>query len=175
MRLHISLAALLVACLACFEYREARVSAEKNVNMAPMIDKRFVSPPPSAFLKFIPMARNCKAIEFKIPPIKDFNQNDKLYYLWFLNGILLPPFQSVIEPQNRSDAIITMKLDRQKIEDAIGRSPLEPSFFETSHIVEFVVSDRKYAIPGSRYSDDRDAQEDSFTWTIWFSDTPCSQ
>jgi hypothetical protein len=159
----------------CLDYEQVRVAGDKGTNFAPSIDKQYASPPPSVFIKKVPMAPNCKAIEFKIPPIRDFNKGDKLYCLWFFNGVLLPPFQSVIEPENRDRAIITMKLDRQKIEDAIGKSPLDATFFETSHLVEFVVADRPYAIPSSRFSSDPDAHEDSIYWSIWFSDTPCSQ
>lgn len=164
-----------IICEGCFDFQEARMVGDRGVNIAPVIDKKYVSPSPSAFLKQIPIAANCKAIEFKIPPLRDFNKDDKLYYLWFFDGILLPPFQSLIEPENRDGAIITIKLDRQKVEDAVGRTPLELSFFETSHLVEFVVSDRKYVIPENRYSDDPEAHEDSTHWAIRFSDTPCSQ
>src|SRR5258706_12459185 len=160
---------------ACLEFQEPTPNSAQGVNFPPLIDKKFVSPPPSAFLRKISIASGCRAIEFKVPPVRDFNKNDRLYYLWFLSGVLLPPYQGVIEPENRERAIITLKLDRQKIEDALGYSPLDVSFFENSHLLEFVVSDRPYAIPSSRYSDDGAAQEDSIYWSIWFSDSPCSQ
>lgn len=159
---------------SCLDFVEARVAGDKGTNFPPSIDKRYVSPSPSAFLRKIPIAQNCKALEFKIPPIRDFNKNDTLYYLWFFNGTLLPPFQGVIEPENRDRAIISFKLDRQKIEDAIGHSPLDGSFFENSHLLEFFVSDRPYTIPSSRFSDHPEAHEDTVYWSIWFSDTPCA-
>jgi hypothetical protein len=158
----------------CLDFEIARVATDKGTNFPPSIDKKYVSPPPSAFLRKVPIASNCKPLEFKIPPIRDFNKDDKLYYLWFFNGILLPPYQGVIEPENRDRAIVTLTLDKQKIEDALGRSHLEPSFFETSHVLEFVVGDRPYAIPSSRFFDDPTAHEDSIHWSIWFTDTPCS-
>lgn len=162
-------------CEGCLDFQEVRMTGDKGVNLAPVIDKRYVSPEQSIFLKQVPLAQNCRAIEFKIPSLRDFNKNDKLYYLWFFDRTLLPPFQGVIEPENRDGAIITMKLDRQKIEDAVGKTPLDQSFFESSHLIEFVVSDRRYVNPESRYSDDPVAYEDSTHWSIWFSNTPCSQ
>ncbi len=159
---------------ACLDFQDQRTELNQGVNFPPLIDKKFVSPPPAAFLKRVSVASNCKAIEFKIPPVRDFNKQDRLYYLWFLSGILLSPTQGIIEPENRERAIISLKLDRQKIEDALGHSPLDPSFFENSHLLEFVVSDRPYAIPSTRYSDDPQALEDSVYWSIWFSDSPCS-
>lgn len=166
---------LLVLLIAgCLDIQEARVAKENHLNAAPIIDKRFVSPSQSSLLKTLPMGTNCRPIEFKIPPIQDTNRKDRLYYLWFFNGILLPPYQSTIEPENRSGAIVTQRLDRQAIEDAVGQSPLDPSFFQSSHLIEFVVADRKYAIPENRYFDDPEGREDTVSWTIWFTDTPCS-
>lgn len=164
----------LILFQGCLDFQAAHVGVGSNANFAPAIDKRYVSPAPSAFQRRIPIAQNCKALEFKIPPIRDFNKEDALYYLWFFDGMLLPPYQGFIEPENRDRAIISLRLDRQAIEDAIGRSPLDSTFFETSHLLEFFVSDRPYTIPSSRFSDRPEAGEDTVYWSIWFSDIPCA-
>jgi hypothetical protein len=176
MRLAMLACFLLVLCIAgCLDFQEVHVAKQTQLNAAPIIDKKFVSPSQSSLLKPFPIGTNCRSIEFKIPPIQDGNRKDRLYYLWFFDGILLPPYQSTIEAENRAAAIVTQKLDRQAIEDAVGQSPLDPSFFQTSHLIDFVIGDRKYAIPENRYFDDPDAREDAVSWTIWFTDTPCSQ
>src|SRR5690349_15554691 len=86
---------MLTSLQGCLDFEKARVAGDKGTNFAPSIDKKYVSPPPAAFIHRIPLASNCKALEFKIPPIRDFNKDDTLYYLWFFNGILLPPYQGI--------------------------------------------------------------------------------
>ncbi len=167
---------LLISCVSCLEYQEARVTDFEGANLPPFIDKTHVQPAPSEVLKAIKLGNNCKK-DFTIPPIKDPNQNDILYYLWSIKkpndlyGKLLQPGAGTIRVENRENAVISLSVDRQTIENALGEK-LNDTFFEGTYLIEFYIADRKYIIPENRYTDSN-AYEDYMHWTISFSNLDC--
>jgi len=159
---------LLLIPLGCFDYQEAYVAQTSTANYYPYIDKDFVLPQPST-TDAIFFGQDCKK-QFTVPPIKDFNHDDKLHFLWFFDGDLLSG-PRVIEPENRSDALIVLSLDRALLESHLGRS-LDDAFFSKRHILQFFVADRPYKIPESRYLVDG-ALQDSVYWSLSFSNVKC--
>jgi hypothetical protein len=167
----------LISVMSCLEYQEARVTDSAGANLPPYIDKVHVSPSPSELLKPLNIGLNCRAKDFIIPPIKDPNRGDQLYYLWFfkrqndLYGKLLQPGPGIIRSEDRDAALVSLQLDRQTIERALGEK-LGDAFFDSTYIIEFYVADRKYLIPENRFND-ADAREDYMHWTIKFVDNKC--
>lgn len=167
---------LLISCMSCLEYQEARVTDFEGANIPPFIDKTHVRPAPSEVLKAIKLGANCK-MEFTIPPIKDPNRNDILYYIWSfkkqndLHGKLLQPGAGIIRAENRDNAVISLSVDKQAIETALGEK-LNSTFFEGNYLIEFYVADRKYIIPDNRYLESG-AYEDYMHWNISFSNLDC--
>ena len=167
---------LLISCVSCLEYQEANVTDFAGANLPPFIDKTHVRPAPSEVLKAIKIGVNCKT-EFTIPPIKDPNRNDILYYIWFfkkpndLYGKPLQPGAGILRAESRDNAVISLTIDKQTIETALGEK-LNASFFEGTYLIEFYVADRKYIIPDNRYLESG-AYEDYMHWTISFSNLDC--
>jgi hypothetical protein len=139
----------------------------------PIIDNKHLSPHPSRLIE-PSVHKTCKGQTFKVPPIEDPNRKDRLYYLWFLDNKLA--LESVIEPESRSDAIITLTIDQQFLLSHFeNRFP--DNFFDSMHIIDFIVSDVKFTIPESRYIDDGNNNEkyhsDYAYWIVKFREDPC--
>ncbi|MDA0713127.1 MAG: hypothetical protein O2897_03965 [bacterium] len=158
---------------SCLEYH----TLTKSANSPPFIDKTHVKPAPAEMLnQKIKLGKNCKK-EFSIPPIKDPNTQDTLYYLWFIKrpgelyGKLLQPRAGIIPLENRDTGVISLSIDLQTIETALGYV-LDDSFYSQSYLIEFYVSDRQYLIPDNRYTDSN-ANEDYLYWTVTFANEDC--
>jgi len=167
---------LLLIPISCLDYKEVRISDFENVNMPPFIDKTHVRPAPAELLRPVKLGLNCKK-EFTIPPIKDPNRKDSLYYLWFfkkigdLHGKLLQPRTGIIHAENRDNAVISLTLDRQAIENTAGEI-LDEDFFKHSYLIEFYIADRPYLIPDNRYTE-TNTLEDYMHWSITFTNENC--
>ncbi len=141
----------------------------------PTIDAKHLSPHPSRLVDAISVGKNCKGQLFKVPPIEDRNRKDRLYYLWFIDNKLAWP-QSIIEPEYRNDAIITLNIDEQFLLSHF-ETKIPHDFFSRQHVIDFIVSDVEYTIPESRYIDNAKANEkehsDYVYWIVSFSNDPC--
>lgn len=158
---------------ACLEFD----SLNKASNAPPFIDKTHVKPAPAEMLtQKIKLGKNCKR-EFSIPPIKDPNYQDTLFYLWFikrpgeLHGKLLQPRAGIIPLENRDTGVISISIDQQTIEAALGYV-LDDAFYAQPYLIEFYVSDRQYLIPDNRYTESN-ANEDYLYWTVTFANEDC--
>lgn len=163
--------------MGCVDYMrlEDGKSIGDSVAFAPVIDLKHLSPHPSRLIETISVGKNCKGQTFKVPPIEDRNTKDRLYYLWFLDNRLAWP-QSVIEPEARDSAIITLTVDEQFLL-AHFQTKVPKDFFDRLHVIDFFVSDVEYAIPESRFIDDAKYHEKEHTdyayWIVSFSNDPC--
>ena len=160
---------LLVIPLGCLDYQEAYVAQSNTANYYPYIDKNFVLPEPSANEQVF-LGANCKK-HFTVPPVKDFNQDDRLYFLWFFDGAPLGGPRA-IEPENRSNAIVDLVLDKMFLESH-GQS-LDEAWYNRRHLLQFFVADRPYQIPGRHYFfPESGALEDSVYWVLSFTNSAC--
>ncbi|MCA9507881.1 MAG: hypothetical protein KC505_05620 [Myxococcales bacterium] len=167
---------LQVSLIGCVDY--VKMDEESMLNelhsFPPVIDTQYLSPHPSSLINTISLGKNCSVV-FKVPPIKDKNPNDTLYYLWFLDNRLVLP-QSTIAPEFRDSGIITLTIDEQFL-----LSHFEPKaikdFFSRPHLIEFFVSDVVWQIPESRYLDEskQDGKNhvDYAYWIVNFNNDPC--
>lgn len=133
-----------------------------------------LSPHPSRLVDSISVGKNCKGQIFKVPPIDDPNKKDRLYYLWFIDNKLAWP-QSIIEPESRSSAVITLNIDEQFLLSHFD-SKIPKDFFNRFHIVDFIVSDIEYTIPETRHvKHEKNNKEHSAYayWIVSFSNDPC--
>ena len=107
---------LFIFIVGCFDYQEAHVANpnELSKNFPPVIDQRYVSPQPSALASPVSLGENCNGITLKIPPIQDFDRNEAFYYLWFFDGRLI--YKGVLEAWSRNSAVITLTLNKQRLE-----------------------------------------------------------
>lgn len=160
----------------CIDYVrvEDEEMASEVYSFPPIIDAKGISPHPSMLTSAISVGKNCKGQTFKVPPIEDRNQQDRLYYLWFLDNELLLPRAS-IEPQFRASGIITLTIDEQFLLSHF-ETKLPQGFFNRPHLIQFFVSDLAYTIPESRYVDEKYKEKehgDYVYWIVTFSDEPC--
>lgn len=173
---------LLVSIYGCLDYvkinGEASVSAsslDNKINFPPIIDFWHLSPSPDLLTEPINVGKNCKGQIFKVPPIIDKNPEDKLYYLWFLDNKLAYP-QSVIEPQDRKSAILTLNIDEQFLM-SLFETRLPKDFFSSPQFLEFFVSNVPYDMPEVRYINESQANQQNYGdyvyWVINFSNDPC--
>lgn len=172
-----------MACLlqliigGCVDYLKAEedVVLNNSLNFPPLIDTKHLSPQPLSLSNDISVGKSCKGQTFKVPPIEDRNKTDRLYYLWFLDNLLVWP-QSTIEPEFRDSGIITMTIDEQFLLSHF-ETKLPKDFFGRPHVIEFFVSDQPYTIPESRYIDETKSNEKEHTdyvyWIVSFSNDPC--
>ncbi len=173
-----ALACLLHVCLSgCMDYVKVEEDSMlgETYHFPPKIDAKHLSPHPSRLVDAISVGKNCKGQVFKVPPIEDRNKKDRLYYLWFIDNKLAWP-QSIIEPESRDDAIITLNIDEQFLLSHF-ESKIPADFFTRQHVIDLFVSDVEYTIPESRYIDDAKANEsdhsDYVYWIATFSNDPC--
>lgn len=137
--------------------------------LPPVIDSKHLSPHPSRLLDSIGVGKNCKGQTFKVPPIEDPNKKDRLYYLWFLDNKLAwaQSPQSIIEPEARNTAIVTLTIDEQFLLSHF-ENKIPKDFFNRPHFIEFVVSDVEFTIPDSRYTEDgRDNEKQYSDHVYW--------
>lgn len=159
----------------CVDYVNLRDNQVKmdEINFAPIIDAKHLSPHPSRLLSPISIGKNCKGQIFKVPPIEDRNPNDKLYYLWFLDNKLVQQ-QAMIEPEYRHTAIITLNVDSQFIQSHF-ENRIPDDFYTRAHVLELLVSDWQYKIPESGFIDEKVANENNHVdyvyWIVFFSDS----
>lgn len=148
---------------------------DENTRFPPVIDAKYLFPHPSRLVDAISVGKNCSGQVFKVPPVEDRNQNDRLYYLWFIDNKLAVQ-QSFIEPESRSAAVLTLKIDEQFLLSHF-ENKIPPDFFTRKHVIDFVVSDLEFSIPESRYIDDTKANEkehsDYAYWIVTLSNEPC--
>lgn len=177
-KLYLALACLLqVFFVGCLDYVKLEDESVLNetYSFPPIIDTQYLSPHPSTLVNAISVGKNCKGQVFRVPPIKDRNLKDRLYYLWFLDNRLALP-QSTIEPEFRDSGIITLTIDEQFLLSHF-ETKLPKDFFNRAHVIEFFVSDVAYTIPDSRYIDKakQDGKEhgDYAYWIVSFSNDPC--
>ncbi len=168
-----TLACFLHLCLSgCMDYMKAEEGAV--MRFAPSIDAQYLNPLPRS-VDVISVGKNCKGQIFKIPPISDRNRNDRLYYLWFIDNKLAWP-QSVIEPESRQDAIITLTVDGQFLL-SVFPGKLRPDFFSRQHVIDFYVSDIEYKMPESRktkYATVNEKEHSDYVyWIVTFSNEDC--
>ena len=153
------------------DYQEARIMETPEVRSVPFINKSRISPLPNEALSAIPLGGNCKGKDFFIPPIRNPSTKNPFYYLWFIKqaneryGRLLLPGQGTIQPENANSAVISITLNKETLENALG--PLTDDFYAKPFLIEFDVSDKKYLSPENRYLD-ADANEDSVYWVVSF-------
>lgn len=162
---------------ACMDYIRLDDSWAQNINanMPPIINKKYINPHPSRLVDSLGVGKNCKGQSFMVPPIDDFNTEDRLYYTWFLDNKLIAP-QSLIEPENRASAVLSLHIDEEfLLAHYSGKMPKD--FFNRPHILEFDVLDVPYSIPESRYIENNKINEDKHAdyayWIILFSNDPC--
>ena len=159
--------------VSCLEYHPGI----EGFNLPPFIDKTHVKPAPAELLiRPIRIGNNCRK-EFSVPPIKDPNKHDQLYYLWFIKkpgelyGKLLQPRTGVIQTENRDNAVISLSLDKQTIETALKHN-IDENFYSHAYLIEFYIADRQYLIPDNRYTGSH-ANEDFVYWMVSFSSQDC--
>jgi hypothetical protein len=177
---------ILVSTMACFLHvftsgcldylkMEENHNVGDNYRFPPLIDVKYLSPHPSRLVDAISVGKNCKGQVFKVPPIEDRNKKDRLYYLWFIDNKLAWP-QSVIEPESRESAIITLNIDEQFLLSHF-ETKIPKDFFDRLHVIDFFISDVEYTIPESRLIDDKKNNEkehsDYAYWIVSFSNDPC--
>mgnify|MGYP003336598005 CR=1 FL=1 len=106
---------LLISLLSsCIDYIHLSRQPHENFNFSPKIDNQYISPHPSNKIIDINIGNNCPGQIFKIPPIKDYDLEDNLYYLWFLDNKLAIP-QAIISAENKNTSVITFTVDKQFI------------------------------------------------------------
>jgi hypothetical protein len=135
-----------------------------------VIDYKYLSPNPTLLTETIGVGKNCNGVVFTVPPIKGLSQNDRLYYLWFLDNRLVKP-QAFIKAESRNFAI-TFRLDHHFLLSHF-ESKIPNDFFNRPHVIEILVSDMEYTIPESRYQADAKKNEDYAYWIISFNNDPC--
>jgi len=162
---------------ACVDYMKIddQWGELRQANMPPIINKKYINPHPSRLIDSLGVGTNCKGQAFMIPPIDDYNTEDRLYYTWFLDNKLVAP-QSLIEPENRDSAVISLHIDEAfLLSHYSGKMPKD--FFNRPHFLEFDVLDVPYSIPESRYIENKTLSEnkhaDNAYWIILFSNDPC--
>lgn len=162
----------------CIDYVriERGQSVNDSIQFPPVIDAKYLSPHPSRLDKPISVGKNCGGEIFKVPPIEDRNKKDRLYYLWFLDNKLAWQ-QSVIEPDARENAVITLTINEQFLLSHF-KTKIPDDFFERPHVIDFFVSDVEYRIPESRLPfDTSKTNEKEYSdyayWIVSFSNGPC--
>lgn len=165
----------LVACIDYVKVEDDSVN-NKSYSYPPVIDHKHLYPPPASLLAPISVGNNCKGQVFKVPPIEDQNKNQKLYYLWFLDNRLMMQ-QSIIEPEFRDSAIITVNIDKHFLLSHYEATKIPKDFYNRPHVIEFYVSDVEFSIPESRYIDDNKKNEKTYSdyayWIASFNDDSC--
>lgn len=165
---------LLGGCIDYIQLEETQGMGNKH-RFPPSIDVEHLSPHPSRLTEAISVGKNCKGQMFIVPPIEDRNQKDRLYYLWFIDNKLARQ-RSVIEPESRDSAIITLNIDEQFLLSHF-ETKIPKDFFERLHVIDFFVSDVDYVIPETRYIDDKKYNKkdhsDYAYWIVSFSNDPC--
>lgn len=145
----------------------------ETYRLPPVIDSKHLSPHPSRLTRSISVGKNCKGQSFKVPPIEDPNAKDRLYYLWFLDNKLIS--ESIIEPESRSSAIITLTIDEQFVLSNVEANQRD-EFYNSPHMIEFYVSDRELAIPEIRYdgtNENEKLHSDYVYWIVSFTNDSC--
>jgi hypothetical protein len=167
---------LIIFSSGCIDY--IKIDEEnynhKTENLPPIIDINHISPHPSRLVQSINVGDNCKGQAFKVPPIEDYNKNDKLYYIWFLDNELVWPL-SVVEPENRASAVITLNINKQFLMSHFGNK-IPKNFFNEPHILDFFVSDLLPTIPESRLveaSNNSNNHADYAYWIVIFNNDSC--
>jgi hypothetical protein len=156
--------------IACIDWQAVQIEqklVEKNYPLA--LSFRHISPRPDHIKTPISLGNNCEGIEFKIPPINDPNIADKFYFSWWLDKELIQ--EGMIEPENRANSIVYLKLNKEKVQSTLN-TPLDESFYNIGHIIEFYISDRKYLILENGLNQP-DAFESWVSWTVNFKDELC--
>ncbi|HXW52608.1 MAG TPA: hypothetical protein VEL47_00755 [Myxococcota bacterium] len=165
------LALSLCACVDYIKIAEDNTLGE-TFRFAPVIDTKHLSPHPSRLYETISVGKNCHGVVFLVPPIQDRNKKDRLYYLWFLDNRLAGP-RSIIEPEARSSAVVSLRIDQQFLLSHF-ETKIPGNFFGRTHVVEFFVSDVDYIIPESRLPNEaKKSNEDYAYWIVSFSNDPC--
>lgn len=169
------LAILLVLLGSCMDYTNLSKKPHENFNFSPKINSQYISPHPNNMVIEINIGNNCQGQVFKIPPIKDYDKEDNLYYLWFLDNKLAIP-QATISAENKNTSVVTFILDKQFIMSHF-KSKIPNDFFTKVHILEFFISDQPYSIPETRmmenYGNNQTEHQDYTYWIVTFSDNPC--
>jgi hypothetical protein len=154
----------------CADYVRLADSSWQEIS-PPKVDYKHINPHP-ARMGAVDVGKNCRGQSFKVPP---FNDKDRLYYLWFIDGVLAWP-QSIIEPNLRNLGVIELTIDNELLQSLFGNK-LPPDFFSRPHLVEFLVSDLPFKIPESRYingeADNEKNHTDYAYWIVNFSNDPC--
>lgn len=155
---------------SCLDYININEFNKKNYK--PIIDKRHLSPSLTRPLDSISIGTNCKGQAFKIPPPTDDDPHDKLYCLWFLDNKLISQPQ-VIES---SSTPIVINIDKNFLEN-LFENKIPNDFFDNTHFLEFLVSDKPFTLPESRYIDEKPDNEknhiDQVYWNFRFNDNNC--
>lgn len=158
---------------SCLDYVNTDKLNKKNYK--PIIDKRHLSPSLTRPLDLISLGNNCKGQAFKIPPLTDDDPHDKLYYLWFLDNRLISK-PEVIEPSQKDSTIIAINLNRNFLEN-LFENKIPNDFFDNAHFLEFLVSDKPFTLPESRYIDEKPDNEknhiDQVIWNFRFNNNNC--
>jgi hypothetical protein len=157
---------------SCIDYVKIEdLNILQKENYPPIIDINNISPDPSRLTQVISVGNNCKTQVFKIPPIDEYNKENKLYYLWFFDKQLASP-EAIIEPENRASAIISLELNEQFLLRHFNNK-IPPNFFNHVHILEFFVSDVPFTIPESHYAKENKKHVDYAYWIITLSNDSC--
>jgi hypothetical protein len=166
---------IIFSFFSCLDYIDIKEgSSNKKYNLRPVINNQHLSPHPLNLIQSISVGGNCKGQTFKIPPIIDDDEQDNLYYLWFLDKKLASPMHE-INPKARNEPI-SFTINKNFLENHFeGKIPND--FFLRSHFVEFIISDRPYIIPESRYIDETTDNEtnhsDQIYWIFNLNNDPC--
>lgn len=143
----------------------------ESYRLPPVIDSKHIYPHPTGPMKSISVGKKCNGQTFKVPPIADPNKKDRLYYYWFIDDVLAWP-ESIIEPESRKSAIITLTIDEQFLLSHFQNNISEDFYFPSLHTIKFVVSDTRFAIPEIGYiengSDNENQHSDSTYWIVSF-------
>jgi hypothetical protein len=173
-----AMACFLHICLGgCVDYVKVEDASMLGdiYHFPPVIDAKHLSPHPTRLVDTISVGKNCSGQIFKVPPIDDRNRKDRLYYLWFIDNKLAWP-ESIIEPEFRKNAIVTLTINEQFLLSHF-ESKIPPDFFNRPHVIDFFVSDVRHTIPESRYIDDAKANEEEHSdyvyWIVTFTNDPC--